>query len=283
MGHDGLVMGIGAVSRATGIPEPTLRTWERRYGFPEPERTEGGHRLYSPEVVTRLETIARALRRGWRPSAVIGADPAELRRLLGEDAEIESWIGAARRLDGAALDAALRSALARHGWMRFLVERAGPFLEQVGERWSRGELDVFHEHFASERLQDLLTEAWRRSPEGAGPAVVCATLPGERHVLPLHMAAAALVMEGCRVVFLGQDTPPDQIAACAVQVAARAVVVAVSPAAEPSGVIDGLRALRAGLPPATEVLAGGRGAPDGLPGIVRLEGLQALTEAAARW
>jgi hypothetical protein len=38
---------IGALSRATGIPVETLRTWEARYGFPIPERKRSGHRVYS--------------------------------------------------------------------------------------------------------------------------------------------------------------------------------------------------------------------------------------------
>ena len=36
-----------AVSQETGVPADTFRAWERRYGVPRPQRTEGGHRLYS--------------------------------------------------------------------------------------------------------------------------------------------------------------------------------------------------------------------------------------------
>jgi DNA-binding transcriptional MerR regulator len=41
------VYSIGAVARMLGIPPATLRTWEERYGLPVPERSPGGHRLYS--------------------------------------------------------------------------------------------------------------------------------------------------------------------------------------------------------------------------------------------
>ena len=33
-------MSIGEVAALTGVPAETLRTWERRYGFPAPERSE---------------------------------------------------------------------------------------------------------------------------------------------------------------------------------------------------------------------------------------------------
>src|SRR5206468_10370316 len=52
---------IGALSRATGIPPATLRTWERRYDFPRSSRKPSGHRLYSTEEVPNLLRIKSAL------------------------------------------------------------------------------------------------------------------------------------------------------------------------------------------------------------------------------
>ena len=55
---------IGAVSRLTGVPADTLRVWERRYGVVEPQRTEGGSRLYSQHDVARLALIKRLVDAG---------------------------------------------------------------------------------------------------------------------------------------------------------------------------------------------------------------------------
>src|SRR5689334_1137828 len=41
------VFNTKAVARETGVPADTFRAWERRYGIPRPQRTAGGHRLYS--------------------------------------------------------------------------------------------------------------------------------------------------------------------------------------------------------------------------------------------
>ena len=38
---------IRDVARRTGVESATLRMWEQRYGFPEPERLPSGHRRYS--------------------------------------------------------------------------------------------------------------------------------------------------------------------------------------------------------------------------------------------
>ncbi|MCA9488414.1 MAG: MerR family DNA-binding transcriptional regulator [Myxococcales bacterium] len=252
-------IGIGAVSRATGIPEATLRTWERRYGFPEPERTDGGHRLYDPAVVDDLVLVGRALQLGHRPATVLGASRASLRALVEGEDRVGTWLQAVRRLDVAALDTALRAELSRQGLRAFVLEGAVPFLRRVGEAWERGELRVFHEHFASERLRELLATLWRQGEHDlTRPSVVCGTLPGEQHVLGLHMAAALLSVAGCRIVFVGGDTPPEDLAACARQASAVAVLVALS------GIVDQREALRTlveAVPAGVEVLTGGPGAP----------------------
>ena len=46
---------IETVSKMTGIPAVSLRNWEKRYGFPCPERTPGGHRYYSAQDIEFLK------------------------------------------------------------------------------------------------------------------------------------------------------------------------------------------------------------------------------------
>ncbi|MGC7839715.1 MerR family transcriptional regulator [Pseudomonas wayambapalatensis] len=43
----------------TGINPVTLRAWERRHGLIRPQRTEGGHRLYTDRDVQRIRDILR--------------------------------------------------------------------------------------------------------------------------------------------------------------------------------------------------------------------------------
>ena len=48
----------------TGVSRERLRTWERRYGFPEPHRTESGPRRYAVEDVQRVVAVRRAAEAG---------------------------------------------------------------------------------------------------------------------------------------------------------------------------------------------------------------------------
>src|SRR5215207_4894457 len=71
------VYSIGAVERMLGIPAATVRNWEERYGLVKPERSGGGHRLYTRAQVEQLRFVKEQLDRGLQP--------AEAHRLLGEE------------------------------------------------------------------------------------------------------------------------------------------------------------------------------------------------------
>src|SRR5260370_5764069 len=43
-----------AAASMLGVSTSTLRSWERRYGFPHPRRSEGGHRQYELEEIEAL-------------------------------------------------------------------------------------------------------------------------------------------------------------------------------------------------------------------------------------
>ncbi|MGC5012790.1 MerR family transcriptional regulator [Streptosporangium sp. DT93] len=56
--------GIGAVARRLGVPAPTLRTWNLRYGLGPSRRSPGGHRRYDARDLWRLEEMNRLIRSG---------------------------------------------------------------------------------------------------------------------------------------------------------------------------------------------------------------------------
>jgi len=300
------LMSIGALSKATGIPADTLRTWERRYGFPGAERTGSGHRRYALHTLERLKLVSAALALGHRPSTALNADEAILRdwiaaagnatpspraqRVESSEPEplgtIERWLEHVARFEGRAFDREMRAALADLGAMRFLDQLVGPFLQELGARWANGSLGVRHEHFASERLRELLVRQWRPlSDASTGPVLVLATLPGEQHVLGLHMAALALAQHNARLVFLGADVPPSEIARALAHHSAEAVALSAAAGGDRARLERDVIALRAELGPDVPIVAGGDGFQPSLPTLItmqRLRDLVAWLIAAAR-
>jgi MerR family transcriptional regulator, light-induced transcriptional regulator len=290
---DGAWLSIGALSRATGIAVETLRTWESRYGFPVPERKASGHRVYPVAAVPRLRRIAQALSLGHRAGQVVGASEESLARLLESSAatpspsapsafppsveDIPGLLRQVRDFDGERLSRQFLSDWARMGPVEFLEARIGPLVRAVGEGWEQNELEIRHEHFLSERIEDLLRSLRMPLEERAtGPLVVFATLPGEAHGLGLQMSALVLAAAGCRVLYLGTEVPTAQVASLARDLSARAVAISLSSATKGAASAAALRKLREALPRRVALVTGGDGAPAARPGIDAVHSLRDL-------
>ena len=282
-------LSIGALSRATGIPIETLRTWERRYGFPVPERKPSGHRVYPLSSIDRLRQIAEALSRGHRAREAVSASETELSALLTvtpleispavsappeTPAEIVDYLQAVEIFDAEQLTQLLMKDWKRLKPIDFLHARIAPLLRAVGDGWAAGQLEIRHEHFVSERLGDVLRSLRLPFEERSrGPLVVCGTLSGESHGLGLQMVALLLVVEGCRVLYLGTEVPPAQIAGLTKDLQARAVAVSVSVAQREEKMTAQLELMRGMLPRQIALLVGGDGAPETRPGMTVMKNL----------
>ena len=72
-------LAIKDVASRTGIAAGTIRMWEQRYGFPEPQRTSAGYRIYSEGDVEALRRVVAYRERGLSvPAAVDRARSTEL-------------------------------------------------------------------------------------------------------------------------------------------------------------------------------------------------------------
>ncbi len=281
---------IGAISKACSIPVETIRTWERRYGFPASTRSPGGQRLYEPQTVELLRQAKLALDQGLRPAqafqriseSTLAPEAAASGRPMptvasnvapssetdaDTQAVVATWLRAAAHFDAATLAQGFESEWTRLGLFDFLERRAHPFIVEVGEAWMRDELGIAHEHFASDRIIDFLGSIWRPlSDASTGPVLIGATLPMEQHAIGLHMAAVTAAVAGCRIAYLGLDTPVMEIARAARQAEA-SVFVSVSATATRALVLEQVRDLRRHLASRNQLSVGGAGARMELEGV----------------
>jgi methanogenic corrinoid protein MtbC1 len=262
-----LPTGIGAVERDTGLSKDTLRIWERRYGFPRPERDDNGERVYPADQVTRLHLIKRLMDGGHRPGKLIPLRLPELERLAADVApraeltpDQAALLATLKAHDTRRLRDSLAHELMRQGLQRFVLETMPALNEGVGEAWMRGDLAIHEEHLYCEQLQNVLRHAIATlSLRGERPRVLLTSLPGESHSLGLLMVEALLAAEGAECIALGVETPIPDVARAVEAHAAEVVALSFSAAYPAALAVDGLRDLRERVPAAIAIWAGGAG------------------------
>lgn len=209
---------IGELSRRTGVSPELLRAWERRYGLFEPARSPGRFRLYSDADLARVQAMQAHLAGGLsaaEAARLVLASPALPPLPAAEGQALQEPLQELR----AALDAfdeprangAFDTLLMRMSVEGFLRDAVLPLLREVGERWSRDELTIAQEHFASHFLRGRLLALGRGWGRGMGPHALLAAPPGELHDLGLVVLGLALRDHGWRITFLGADTPIETI------------------------------------------------------------------------
>jgi DNA-binding transcriptional MerR regulator/methylmalonyl-CoA mutase cobalamin-binding subunit len=299
---------IGVVAERTGLSQDLLRVWERRYRAVEPSRTLDGQRVYSDADVERLRLLRLATKAGRSIRQVAPLTTDELANLVRDDEaarqqltrgaeggvietarkDVNRALELTRGVNEPHLESFLRRAAAGLGIPVFLDALVAPFLRRMADERESGHLTHVQERVATATIQRVLEGAiqFLGAPPHA-PNLILATPIGEQNVMGSVLAAAAAAAAGWHVTNLGADLAAGDIADAAHAVDARMVVVNVV-RTDGDRVVTELRSLRARLPAAVVLVAGGPGAlalapdlrGDGIHVVADLAELRAALRAA---
>jgi DNA-binding transcriptional MerR regulator len=223
---------LKVVLKETGIAADTLRAWERRYGIPRPQRTPGGHRLYSQHDIHLVKwlisrqaeglSISRAVEQ-WNELTASGADPLAQASLASEprsapagSSSLESlraaWLGACLAYDETGAEEALNQALALYSVEIAVTQLIEAGLRAAGDLWHRGQASVQQEHFASalatRRIDNLISAA---PAPARKETILLACPPEELHAFPLLLLSLLLRRRGFNTIYLGANVPLAQL------------------------------------------------------------------------
>jgi MerR family transcriptional regulator, light-induced transcriptional regulator len=231
------IYNLKAVVQETGLKPDTLRAWERRYGLPEPDRTTGGHRLYSQRDIEVLKwlisrqdeglSISRAVDL-WNTLRNENQDPLAMPEYSGPiqssarissisggeslDGLREAWIDACLAFNGLLAEGLLVQALAQYPAEIVCFEVLQKGLHEIGEGWYRGDFTVQQEHFASalamRRLEALVAGA--PAPTRTG-RILIGCPPGEDHTFSPLLLTLLIKRQGYDVIYLGANIPVEQL------------------------------------------------------------------------
>ena len=119
------VIRTNAAAAMLGVSTNTLRSWERRFGYPEPRRTAGGHRQYD---VTQVEALRCAFEETGNVSSAVS-----LARARGEGPASGFRLRSAfARFDEVEADRVLEESLAVRSVERTVDEVLLPGVEALG-------------------------------------------------------------------------------------------------------------------------------------------------------
>lgn len=257
---------ITTLSKLTGVNAATIRSWERRYEIIKPGRQANGRRCYSDADIRRLNLVASLVQAGHSIGQIAGLSLQELES-LGEHTDIAAITPQARLvkriMDAVAsydvnefrqlIGIALLSLPPAQSVETVIV----PVLQQIGEGWSQGKVDVGLEHALTAIVKQMLLSSinvlhW----SGSGQRMAFATLSGELHELGCVLAWYLAATKGKDCIYYGPNMPVTDLAKSVDAINAEVLVlsaVCTSDGQDPRGAIMDLART---LPDSVEIWLG---------------------------
>jgi MerR family transcriptional regulator, light-induced transcriptional regulator len=192
-----------AAAEVLGVSPNTLRSWERRYGYPVPKRTPGNHRNYE---LVELQTLRDALAQTGSISSAI-----ELARQRQEaPASGGSLLAAFESFDEEAADRAIEESLAIRPLERTVEEMLLPAVDELaGDSEREAELE-----FAARWATGWLHGARRLAPTASRPAGVLlldSSRGSDAEAVHAQALDLALRRAGFRVLMLSDELGEERM------------------------------------------------------------------------
>lgn len=233
------IFNLKAVLQETGLSADTLRAWERRYGIPSPERSAGGHRLYSEYEIEMIKwlmarqnegmSISRAVEM-WRELTAEGRDPLEsvqptrgitpltapaalpqaiyLPPETGLEGLRAQWVAACLNYNESGAEQVLNQAFSMYPIEFICAELLARGLNEIGMLWYENRASVQQEHFASGLVLRRINALISAAPSPTRSFTVVVGCPSqELHTFTSLLITLFLRRRGLNVIYLGADVP----------------------------------------------------------------------------
>lgn len=224
---------LKVVLKETGIAADTLRAWERRYGLPMPQRSAGGHRLYSQRDIETIKWLLKRQEDGlsisravdlWNEQMASGTDPlagvAQTSPTIpaqyqSSETTLDSlraqWIEACLNFSESNAEPILNQAFSLFPVESVCLDILQKGMSEIGKRWYENRASVQQEHFASALAMRRLDALLNASPPATRQHTLLVGCPPEEwHAFTPLLLALLLRRRGLNVIYLGANVPTDQ-------------------------------------------------------------------------
>ncbi len=210
------------VARMWNVGESTVKRWSDT-GDLDCIRTRGGHRRFTLDALLRFQEAHQFESTGWIHEALTPAgeenghvDLAFATRLETalnernhETLQALYYEAATAGDEKRGIELLQRAYLRGFSEIELKEDILTPVLHLIGERWRRGELNIYEEHLASRVTLSATDHLHSRIPhkKPTGRTALCGGPEGDLHEIALRLVVEILETEGWNVISMGPNTP----------------------------------------------------------------------------
>jgi MerR family transcriptional regulator, light-induced transcriptional regulator len=273
---------IKMAAKLSGVPELSIRSWERRYSALTPLRTDSNRRLYSDSEIEKLVLLRKLIQFGHHIGNLANLSINDLTDLLGKteindvslkgkDTEtdisnefniyVNDCLDAIRKYDDKRLESILNEASVQYSQPIFVEGIILPLMEKVGDYWREGLLRVSHEHFTSVIIRKLLTnlsDGYLISQ--SAPRILVTTPEGQYHEIGAIIGTVLAASDGWQTTYLGASLPAEDIASAIKQLNSQCLFLSIVYPADDPNINIQLKKLREMMGDNIFILVSGRSA-----------------------
>ena len=208
---------IKDLEKISGIKAHTIRIWEQRYQFLQPQRTETNIRTYSSDELKTILNVSLLNKYGFKISHIdkMSAEQMEEKILsLNQiDAQRERVVNALIKemvsLNMANFERQMDTYIGQKGIEKTIIEIIFPFMERVGILWVTNHINPAQEHLATNVIRQKIILGIEKLPPVLNytKRIVLFMPEGEYHEIGLLYVHFLLKQRGFYVDYLGANVP----------------------------------------------------------------------------
>ncbi len=213
---------IKDLENLSGIKAHTIRIWEQRYSFLNPQRTETNIRYYSNDELQKLLNIALLNKYGYKISHIDRMSPGEIHEKIItlsqcqalEDRVINELIQSMVNVAMDDFEAILDNYIKNKAIEKTITQIIFPFLERIGILWLTNHINPAQEHLVTNIIRQKLIVGidGAHSLVRDGKTILLFLPEGEHHELGLLFMYYLLKSRGLKVLYLGANVPLKDVA-----------------------------------------------------------------------
>lgn len=212
---------IKDLENLSGIKAHTIRIWEQRYTFLNPQRTETNIRYYSNDELKTVLNIALLNKYGYKISHIDKMSEEEMKEKIlslsqaqaQQERIVNDLIHYMVDLRLEEFESSLDTYIMAKGIERTITQIIFPFLERIGILWITNHVNPAQEHLVTNIIRQKLIVGIESTVSHVqiNKTILLFLPEGEHHELGILFMYYLLKSRGVKVLYLGANVPVKDV------------------------------------------------------------------------